>query len=118
MGILPGSGPLGSGPTGPGSGFSVMPHRSPLTRKKLARTHSTEKKSLVLKQEASLARPKDKLHQDSYCPGGGGCTTYILGMRTCHRAGYRFSRYWHQERYRLSQFRNKERYRFLDGIKI
>ena len=25
MGILPGSGPLGSGPTGPGSGFSVMP---------------------------------------------------------------------------------------------
>ena len=23
MGILPGSGPLGSGPTGPGSGFSV-----------------------------------------------------------------------------------------------
>ena len=30
MGILPGSGPLGSGPTGPGSGFSVMPQ---LTRK-------------------------------------------------------------------------------------
>ena len=28
MGILPGSGPLGSGPTGPGSGFSVMPFRS------------------------------------------------------------------------------------------
>ena len=28
MGILPGSGPLGSGPTGPGSGFSVMPHQS------------------------------------------------------------------------------------------
>ena len=26
MGILPGSGPLGSGPTGPGSGFSVMPY--------------------------------------------------------------------------------------------
>ena len=25
MDILPGSGPLGSGPTGPGSGFSVMP---------------------------------------------------------------------------------------------
>ena len=25
MGILPGSGPLGSGPTCPGSGFSVMP---------------------------------------------------------------------------------------------
>ena len=25
MGILQGSGPLGSGPTGPGSGFSVMP---------------------------------------------------------------------------------------------
>ena len=25
MGILPGSGPLGSGPTGPGSSFSVMP---------------------------------------------------------------------------------------------
>ena len=25
MGILMGSGPLGSGPTGPGSGFSVMP---------------------------------------------------------------------------------------------
>ena len=25
MGILPGYGPLGSGPTGPGSGFSVMP---------------------------------------------------------------------------------------------
>ena len=25
MGILPGSGPLVSGPTGPGSGFSVMP---------------------------------------------------------------------------------------------
>ena len=30
MGILPGSGPLGSGPTGPGSGFSVMPNRSNL----------------------------------------------------------------------------------------
>ena len=28
MGILPGSGPLGSGPTGPGSGFSVMPLES------------------------------------------------------------------------------------------
>ena len=28
MGILPGSGPLGSGPTGPGSGFSVMPRIS------------------------------------------------------------------------------------------
>ena len=27
MGILPGSGPLGSGPTGPESGFSVMPFR-------------------------------------------------------------------------------------------
>ena len=25
MGILPGSGPLWSGPTGPGSGFSLMP---------------------------------------------------------------------------------------------
>ena len=25
MGIYRGSGPLGSGPTGPGSGFSVMP---------------------------------------------------------------------------------------------
>ena len=25
MGILPGFGPLGSGPSGPGSGFSVMP---------------------------------------------------------------------------------------------
>ena len=25
MGIMSGSGPLGSGPTGPGSGFSVMP---------------------------------------------------------------------------------------------
>ena len=25
MGIHQGSGPLGSGPTGPGSGFSVMP---------------------------------------------------------------------------------------------
>ena len=29
MGILPGSGPLGSGPTGPGSGFSVMPINAP-----------------------------------------------------------------------------------------
>ena len=28
MDILPGSGPLGSGPTGPGSGFSVMPASS------------------------------------------------------------------------------------------
>ena len=28
MGILPGSGPLWSGPTGPGSGFSVMPSKS------------------------------------------------------------------------------------------
>ena len=28
MGILPGSGPLGSGPTGPGSGFSVMPRET------------------------------------------------------------------------------------------
>ena len=27
MGIHWGSGPLGSGPTGPGSGFSVMPLR-------------------------------------------------------------------------------------------
>ena len=30
MGILQGSGPLGSGPTGPGSGFSVMPGRPDL----------------------------------------------------------------------------------------
>ena len=28
MGIHRGSGPLGSGPTGPGSGFSVMPELS------------------------------------------------------------------------------------------
>ena len=28
MGILPGFGPLGSGPSGPGSGFSVMPYES------------------------------------------------------------------------------------------
>ena len=28
MGILPGSGPSGSGPAGPGSGFSVMPFYS------------------------------------------------------------------------------------------
>ena len=28
MGVLQGSGPLGSGPTGPGSGFSVMPCRA------------------------------------------------------------------------------------------
>ena len=34
MGILPGSGPLGSGPTGPGSGFSVMPPRSFATASK------------------------------------------------------------------------------------
>ena len=30
MGIHRGSGPLGSGPTGPGSGFSVMPPKSDL----------------------------------------------------------------------------------------
>ena len=36
MGILPGSGPLGSGPTGPGSGFSVMPCGTFMKFKKLS----------------------------------------------------------------------------------
>ena len=36
-------------------------------------------------------------------PGVGG-TIHILGTGTCHREGYRFSRFWCKERYRFSQF--------------
>ena len=45
-------------------------------------------------------------------PIPGGCTTYIMGTGTCHREGYRFSRYWYKERYQFSQFWYEERYRF------
>ena len=37
MGILPGSDPSGSGPTGPGSGFSVMPTLGTITTKTVLR---------------------------------------------------------------------------------
>ena len=35
---------------------------------------------------------------------GGGGTIHKLGTGTCHREGYRFSRFWYKERYRFSQF--------------
>ena len=41
-------------------------------------------------------------HVYSKYPGGGGGTIYILGTGTCHREGYRFSRFWYKERYRIS----------------
>ena len=35
---------------------------------------------------------------------GGGGTIHILGTGTCHREGYRFSRFWYKERYRFHDF--------------
>ena len=43
-------------------------------------------------------------------PGGG--TIHILGTGTCHREGYRFSRFWYKGRYRFSRIWYKERYHF------
>ena len=48
----------------------------------------------------------------------GEDTIHILGTGTCHREGYRFSRFWYKQRYRFSRFLYKERYQFFSIFTI